>query len=121
MERATPRVALSAPPGGRDMTGILRSIFLAAALAAALLAPATAAASDRYTCRFDGSGEGMTPAIPSIAQDGSLDDETGFLELRTFGECVIERTSGTRTIEPAQMGGLLQYTNQLCGTMRWYG
>ena len=98
--------------------GTVRHVLAAAALAA-FLAVAPAAAADEYTCRVDGQGE-PSPPIAAIATDLSTDEETGRVELRLFGECLIER-GGIRTTETVHMNASLDYVNSLCGTMQWVG
>jgi hypothetical protein len=99
--------------------GIIRHVFLAAALAAPLVA-APAASADQFTCRVEGLGE-PSPATAPIGTDLSTDLETGRLELRTSGECVVERNDGTRTTKTVQLNASLDYRSSLCGSPSWDG
>ena len=98
---------------------IMRSVFAAAALVAAIAAP-PAAADEQFACRFDGSGD-SSPAVPSTLEDASTDVETGRLTLSVYGDCLIDRPSDPATAVIAKLDASLDYESTLCGTMRAWG
>ncbi len=102
----------------------VKQLVLLSVIAAALLVPvASASAGTQTACTFDGVTGNLSPAIPSILEDGSTDTETGQFTFNGGVTCAGNDRGNpvNPTAETGSVSASGNYSNILCGTGRAEG